>query len=216
VRSKTLLISLLVLIAVADITGCRRAGKWLVRDDNPVHGDAIILLMGGISDRVLQAADLYNERKAGRLIIVEESMGGYKRLEERGVRIVSNTTQVVNAAVTLGVTADSITVVPGDAESTMTEARAIRDYLVHDNRTDTVIIVTSPTHSRRATMIFKTALNKNGRQICVLSSPSQHLGFDITHWWRYKEGIQAVIGEYVKVVSFVVVEKRRLRESVRD
>jgi uncharacterized SAM-binding protein YcdF (DUF218 family) len=212
-RSRILFFSILVLIAVAEIAGCRRAGQWLVRDDHPAHGDAIILLMGSFPDKVVQVADLYNQGKAGRMIVVEESMGGKKRLEERGVRIVSNSQQARNAAVALGVPADSITVLPGEAQSTAMEARAVRDYLTHDNRTDTVIIVTIPTHSRRATMIFKAALNHSGRQMTVMSSPSEYTGFDIRHWWRDKEGIQAVLSEYVKMVSFVLVEKRALKDK---
>jgi len=210
-RERVVLFSLLVLIAVADITGCRRAGEWLIRDDDPVHGDAMVLLMGGISDRVLQAVDLYNEGKASRMIIVEESMGVYKKLEKRGVRIVSNTAQVVNAAVALGVPIDSINILQGDAESTMTEAMVVRDYLINDDKTDTIIIVTSPTHSRRASMIFTTAFRKKEMPVYVVSMPSKYSSFDSDYWWRRKEDIQKVLSEYVKIGSFILAEKKWLK-----
>ena len=210
-RRRIIFFSILVVIAVADITGCRRAGQWLVKDDNPVHGDAIIVLMGSFPDKVVQAADMYNEGRAGRLIIVEESMGGSGRLGERGASIVSNTQQARKAAITLGVPQDSITILPGDAQSTAMEAEAVKDYLLHENGTDTIIIVTKPTHSLRATMIFKAAMSNIGRKVSVLSSPSKYTGFDLKHWWRDKEGIQAVMSEYVKFVSFFMVEKRDLK-----
>jgi uncharacterized SAM-binding protein YcdF (DUF218 family) len=161
----------------------------------------------------VQAADLYNDGRAERMIIVEESMGGHERLEQRGVKILSNTTQARNAAVALGVPADSITILPGDAESTMMEAQAVKEYLMNDVRTDTVIIVTKATHSRRATMIFKAALKQTGRKMCVICSPSEYMPFDIKHWWRDKEGIQAVLSEYVKMGSFLFVEQWGLKDK---
>ena len=104
-KSRIIFVFILGLVAAVDIVSCRRAGIWLVKDDNPEHGDALVLLMGSIPDRVMKAADLYNAGTASRLIIVEESMGNYRELEERGVSIISNTTQAHNAAVRLGVPA---------------------------------------------------------------------------------------------------------------
>ena len=85
-KSRIVFFLILIALSAVYIGGCRRAGKWLVKEDVPVHADAMVLLMGSFPERVLQAADLYHEGKAGRLMIVEESMGPYQRLEARGVR----------------------------------------------------------------------------------------------------------------------------------
>ena len=189
-RSKIVFFSAFLLITILYVVGCRRAGAWLVKDDNPVHGDAMILLMGGISDRVLQAADLYNAGRAGRLIIVQENMGASKTLEARGIELISNSDQIQNAAIKLGIPPDSITVLPGDAQSTLPEVIKAREYLEADASIDTLIIVTSPTHTRRASIFFKTAFKNAGPQICVLCSPSTYSHFDARHWWRGREEIQ--------------------------
>jgi uncharacterized SAM-binding protein YcdF (DUF218 family) len=170
----------------------------------------MVLLMGGFSDRVLQAADLYKKGKAGRLLIVEESMGPFSELEARGAEIISNTVQARNSAIALGIPADSITVLPGDARSTLDEAIVVRDYLVERDDIDTILLVSSSAHMRRASMIFKAALKNNDHTVYIGCSPSAWSDFNAARWWRDKEGIQSVLTEYAKMGSFVVFEKRKL------
>lgn len=189
---------------------CSRAGVWLVRDDKPEHADALVLLMGGIADRVLQVADLYGEGVAPRVIIVTESMGAYRALEERGIRLISNTVQVREALARLGVPADSIVILPGDARSTMNEAAVIREYLQSDQRIDTLALVSSSYHMRRAGMIFETAFREQGREVTVLCSPSDYTNFRANGWWKHKEEIQAALPEYIKIGSFWFLERWRL------
>ena len=200
----------LVIIASIGIFGCRRAGSWLVTNGVPAHADAMLMLMGSIPDRILQTADLYNEGLADRLLIVQEGMGAYKSLEERGVRFIGDTEQAKNALTALGVPADSITVLPGDALSTLSEAIITGKYLTGNPAIDTLMIVTSATHSRRASMIFRTAFRKKDIPVCVITVPSEYSGFEPGKWWRRKEDIQKVLSEYVKIASFVFIEKKWL------
>ena len=188
---------------------------WLVKEDVPPHADAMVLLMGSFPERVLQAADLYHESKAGRLIIVKESMGGYLRLEERGVSIISTTDQARDAAVRLGIPADSITVLPGDARSTLTEAVVVRDYLSEKPETDTLILVSSPAHMRRASMIFRAAFRDSETPLVIGCSPSAYTSFRAEKWWKNKEDIQVVLSEYLKITSFVLFEKRVLKKDLQ-
>ena len=96
------------------------------------------------------------------VIIAEESMGGYQGLIDRGVKIISHTSQAVSSLVALGVPADSITVLPGDARSTLDEAVIVRNYIVSNPDIDTLILVSSPYHLRRASMIFRKAFKEAG------------------------------------------------------
>jgi uncharacterized SAM-binding protein YcdF (DUF218 family) len=81
----------------------------------------------------------------------------FKPLEARGAHIISNTSHVLNALVTLKILADSIIILSGDATSTQMEAMIIGLYLADNQGNDTLLLVTSATHTRRASMIFKTA-----------------------------------------------------------
>jgi len=204
---KTFSTGILIIIVALNLTGCRKAGSWLVREDKPVHADAMVILMGSIADRVLQATDLHKADKAGKILIVEESMGQYRELEKRGVDIISNTTQAFNSLVTLGVPPDSITILPGDARSTRMEALIIRDHLLHRPDIDSIILISSPSHTRRASMIFISALKNSERPVIVLCSPSAYTNFKPEKWWKNREGIQVVVSEYVKIISFWVFER---------
>lgn len=210
-KRRIYLLTVLIILFIFLIGGCRRAGGWLVKADEPVYADAMVLLMGSIADRVLQVDDLYKQGKADRLLIVREGMGAYKQLEERGVRFIGNTEQVRDALIALGIPPDSITVLPGDALSTLSEAIIVRKHLLKNPDIDTLLLVTSATHSRRATMIFRTAFRKKEMPVYVVSMPSQYSSFDPDRWWRRKEDVQKVLSEYVKICSFILSEKRGLK-----
>jgi len=182
-----------------------------VKEDVPPHADAIVLLMGSFPERVLEAADIYHEGKADRMLIVYESMGPYKMLESRGAEIVRTTQQAHDAAIALGVPAGSITMLPGDARSTMEEAIAIRNYLRDKPAIDTLILVSSPAHMRRSSMIFNSALRNLPAPVYVGCSPSSYSGFNAGRWWHRKEDIQSVLSEFLKIGSFQLIEKKRLK-----
>jgi len=213
-KSKIVFFLVLATLSAACIGGCRRAGTWLVKEKVPPHADALVLLMGNFTDRVLQTADLYGSGIADRVIIAEESMGGYKGLTDRGVKIISHTSQAVSSLVALGVPQDSITVLPGDARSTLDEAAIVRNYIGNNPDTDTIILVSSPYHLRRASMIFNKAFKEAGLTVFTGTSGSgAYTDFDAARWWRSKEDIQHVLTEVIKIGSFVTVEGRRLRRE---
>jgi len=210
-------IPVIVTIVLLLLAGaCRKAGTWLVKEDQPGQADAMVLLMGSIPDRVLQTADLYGRRVAGKVVVVEESMGAYRVLEERGARIISNSTQARNALVVLGIPEDSIVILPGDATSTQMEAEIIRDYLSINPAIETVLLVSSPAHTRRASMIFKAAFKTLEHPVGVYNSPSSYTTFYAEKWWRTKEDIQKVVLEYLKMGNFILFERRQLKQMRSD
>lgn len=204
------IIPLLILLFLY-AAGCRRAGNWLAREEVPDHADAIVLLMGSFPERVMEAADLYHEGKAGRMLIVYEGMGPYRLLELRGAEVIRTTQQARDAAVAMGVPPDSITMLPGDARSTIDEAKAVRSYLRDKPDIDTILLVSSPAHMRRSSMIFKAALRTLPGEVVVGCSPSSYSAFNPDKWWRRREDIQVVLSEVVKIGIFQLIEKGRLK-----
>ena len=209
-KHKFYIFGILIITITVYVNCCRRSGKWLIKEDNYMPADGIVILMGSIADRILQAADLYTQDLAHRLIIVEENMDSYKTLEDRGVSIISNTEQVLSAAIALGIPADSITILPGDATSTQMEAMIIKKYIINKPGMDTILLVSSAPHTRRASMIFTSAFRDYEIPICFLCSPSTYTHFDAEKWWKSKEGIQTVLMEYVKIANFLIVERKKL------
>jgi uncharacterized SAM-binding protein YcdF (DUF218 family) len=209
-RNRIIYSGIFLFFILVSATTCRNAGKWLVKNDNPVHADALVILMGSIPDRVLETTDLYKAGFADRVVIVEESMGAYRELEARGAHIISNTQQCRNAAIALGIPEESIVVLPGDARSTQQEAIIVREFLKARPGIDTILLVSSSNHTRRASMIFEKALEKSGMQVVVYSCPSKYSNFNGKGWWRRKESIQVVLFEYIKIVNFLFIERYRL------
>ena len=206
-RLRIILFGVLIVLVFMFIGGCRKTGLWLVREDVPMHADAMILLMGPFPERVLQVADLYHEGITDNLIIVYESMGAYQALEERGATIIRTTEQARDAAVALGMPDSCITMLPGDARSTLDEALAVSDYLAMQPGPDTLILVSSPAHMRRAYMIFKTVLKRADLNTYVGCSPSKYSSFNPDRWWRRKEDIQSVLSEWIKILNFKIIEQ---------
>lgn len=208
-RLKPWFIFILILIGLSAIFvgSCRRTGVWLAKENVPPHGDAMIMLMGSFPERVLQSVDLYHEGIADRLIIVYESMGAYQALEEKGATVIRTTEQARDAAVALGLPDSCITMLPGDARSTLDEALAVSDYLAMQPGQDTLILVSSPAHMRRAYMIFKTVLKRADLNTYVGCSPSKYSSFNPDRWWRRKEDIQSVLSEWIKILNFKIIEQ---------
>lgn len=200
----------LLLTAIISAIGCRKAGLWLIKEDHPQTADAIVILTGSIADRVLQAADIYKSGYAGKILIVNESMGAYKELEKRGFSVISKTSQTKDALVFFNVPRDSIIILPGDAESTMSEVMIIRNYISLNNNIDTILLITSSPHTRRASMIFNKAFSEMETPVTVLSIPSVYNKFNADKWWRCKEDIQIVFLEYMKLMNFLLFEKNKL------
>ena len=209
-RPIMLFVAIIVFFSATYVIGCQRAGNWLVKEDTPPHTDAMVLLMGNFPERVLQAADLYHAGVADNLIIVYEGIGPYTVLEARGASVIRTTEQARNAAIALGMPDSCITTLPCDATSTLDEALAVREYLTGQHGLDTLLLVSYPAHMRRAYMIFKAVLNDTGNKTYIGTSPSEYSSFNPHRWWRRREDIQAVLSEWVKIVSFVIFERGKL------
>ena len=201
-KRKIFLFAFFLILALLYIRGCVNAGKWLVKDDKVTHADVMVILMGSVADRVLQAVDLYKEGMAEQVIFADVDVSAYKKLDERGFHISSNTELVYDAAVTLGIPESNITVLPGRATSTRMEALLVSRYLLGNPDMDTLIIITSAPHTRRASIIFNHVFEKNELPVTVLCCPSKYTNYNPGKWWRTEKGIQSVISEYLKLVNF--------------
>ena len=211
----------MIVLLVLAVGSCRKAGSWLVKSDEIQHADAMIMLMGGISDRVLQIADLYQQDVAGEVWIVEEGSGAMSMLEERGVHIISTTQQVYGALRDLGIAEESIVILPGGATSTQMEAEITRDYLATLagvgqvasglSGIDTLLVVSSASHTRRAHQIFSAAVKTLDQPVVICCSPSPYTEFNAQKWWKDRDDIQDVFFEYVKMANFLLFEKRDLK-----
>ena len=178
-----------------------RIGTYLVRQDKPVKGDALVILMGNIPDRVLEAADLYREGYAGKILIVMADRYGIGVLRKKGIPLDGQTAIAQKALIGLGIPADSIIILPGDAQSTLDEAVAVSHYTEQHPQFDTLLLVTSSYHSRRATLTFNKEFRHLLHPVTIVSCPSKYTGFHSKDWWKDRESAKLVFYEYLKLVN---------------
>jgi len=183
------------------------AGNYLVQKDQLTKADAVLILMGTIADRVLETNDIYLAAYTENILIVDNMQIGREQMQTAGISIPNKAALSISALQQLGIDSEKITLLPGQAASTRAEAEITANYLKQNPHIDTLIIVSSAAHMRRAGMIFKDTFNDHNLNVIVLSSPSKYSGFNAKHWWKHRESAKQVFMEYVKITSFLLVEQ---------
>ena len=205
-KSKVLLVVLAIVI-VLTVLAVPRMGHYLVVDDSLEEADIIVVLMGSVPARVLEAADIYGEGFARELVLVQSFMEAEEELAARGVVIPGHAELTRDAAVQMGVPETRITVLPGGARSTKDEALIIRDFLIDNPQIDSVIFVTSSFHSHRTKVIFERFCGDLDRQVDFISRASSFDTFQPQRWWRDRESAKLVVLEYLKLAHFYFWER---------
>jgi uncharacterized SAM-binding protein YcdF (DUF218 family) len=185
-------------------------GNYLVAEDEPQQSDIIVLLMGSGPDRMLGAVDLFKQGYADHIVMVRNMVRGYDLVVSQGVKIPHDTDIAKEVAVQLGVPEEKITVLPGDALSTQDEALQVREYLKSETDIESLIIVTSKSHSGRAKKIFVKAMSSIDREVQVISCPTQYDDFNAEGWWQSREDLKRGVLEYLKLMNFYAREQFRL------
>ena len=185
-------------------------GGFLVAQDEPQHGDIIVVLMSSGPDRMLGAVELYQQGHSDEIVIVRNMSRGYDLAVSQGVKIPHDSDTVKEVAVQLGVPADRVTILPCDALSTQDEAIAVREYLENKRDANFLIIVTSKPHSGRAKRIFVKAMGSIDREIKVVSCPTEHDDFNTGSWWKNREDLKRGTLEYLKLFNFYIREQFEL------
>jgi uncharacterized SAM-binding protein YcdF (DUF218 family) len=211
-KPKKLFIALSIIIAILILgrLSLPSLGTYLVAEDEPQPSDIIVLLMGSGPDRMLGAVDLYHAEYADEILMVRNMVRGYDLVVSQGVKIPHDTDIAREVAVQLGVPVEKITVLPGDALSTQDEAIQVREYLKNEPDIDSLIIVTSKSHSGRAKKIFVKAMKSLDREIRVISCPTKYDDFNTERWWQSREDLKRGALEYLKLMNFYVKEQFEL------
>lgn len=206
-----LLVSILLLVLFLFL---HNAAKLLIKNDNieSTENTAIVLLMGSVGDRSLGAAELYNEGKANKVVMVESCSPGVDILREKNITVKTMAERSKSILEELAVNEEDIIILSGNTKNTKDEAIAIRKYL-EDKTThiDSIILVTSKYHSFRSKLIFQQVLRKCG--IIIYSAPTDYDSFFAKGWYFNRSNVKRVITEYIKLIYFLFVEWLQIRRS---
>jgi uncharacterized SAM-binding protein YcdF (DUF218 family) len=163
----------------------------LVAADPLAPADAAVALAGDLGERAQAAAALVRQGYAPRLIISDMQAGPDGQLFSPAHR------ELARAA---GVPEDRLYPADRVARSTYTELGAIRD-LARRQGWRTLIVVTSPQHTRRTRIIADAVFRGSGVRVIVRpSAPSGPL----LAWPRSRREAELTLLEYPKLLVFLL------------
>jgi uncharacterized SAM-binding protein YcdF (DUF218 family) len=174
-------------------------GKYLVVAHSPEKSDLIVCLMGSNVERGLSTADAYKMEFAPRIFITSETPpDGASVLMERGLNYPENKDLLLMLLKGLGVPRDALLISDQSAGSLFEEAELVKK-VVEERGYRSIIVITSPTHSRRAWLTLRKVF-RGDENIRILVIPSTYSNFKPEDWWKKGPYSQEVIAEYGKLI----------------
>jgi uncharacterized SAM-binding protein YcdF (DUF218 family) len=163
------------LFCVPGIWTARQAGTALVVTDLIDRPDAIVSLASHEWERLPAAAALAGREPGARVLLTQPIALNAYNCYGCGER--------VERLIEAGVAKERIELLPRKVYRTLDEAQAVREWaLAHGAKS--VMVVTSPYHTRRSLAAFRYALKGTGIAVGVYPSPGSPA--DPAHWWRHK------------------------------
>ncbi|MBI5075045.1 MAG: YdcF family protein [Nitrospirae bacterium] len=164
-----------------------RAAEMLIKKDEMKPADVIVVLAGEQEERVIYGAKLFREDWARK-----------DRIIMAGGPLVWKYTwaELMKAqAESLGIPGKNI-LLEDQSRSTEEDALYTKEIL-RKNGFKSIILVTSPYHSRRAALIFKRVL---GGEFKIINAPAAESWFSTNDWWKRRRDRSAVLNEFSKYV----------------
>jgi uncharacterized SAM-binding protein YcdF (DUF218 family) len=192
-----LVVILYVLISYYHAPILKRLGHFLVVEHSPQRADLIVCLAGRNVERGLAAADAYKQGLSPKIFVSREKIpDGYDLFQQKGVAYPESRDLLVMALENLGVPESALVISDTPVKSTHEEAVVVKALMTEKNYRS-VILITSPPHSRRAWLTFKRVMGNKEMQMFVLPTP--YSKYNPEDWWTKREYVQEVILEYERL-----------------
>lgn len=187
---------ILILLVVIGVAVFRNAGHWLVREDPLGKADVIVVLSGGLPFRGEAAAGIYKSGYAP-AVWVSKPGGPQEELAALGIHFVGEEEYNRELLVQEGVPDSAVLIFPDAIANTQDEVEEIARDMRRDGM-HTVIIVTSPQHTRRVKALWRK-LEGDDPRLIVRAAPGDP--FDADHWWRNTQDVLAVVRESLGLLN---------------
>jgi uncharacterized SAM-binding protein YcdF (DUF218 family) len=198
-RSRTFAISLVIALALAAYAFVN-IGRFFTREDPLQNADAIAVLAGTRMNRPLEAADLYQQGLAPRIVLTralpEQS---FATLASKGITLPADADTARAVLQMLGVPHDALIVPDRIHDNTAQEGQTLRQ-LAMANGWHRLIIVTSRYHLRRARFAVRRELRGTGIEVMMHGSRYDDTNPD--RWWTSRADWRWVLTEGPKLVAY--------------
>ena len=192
----------LVLAFAAWIAAAPYVADFLVAPRERLKADAIVVLSGSqvYDERIRHAIAAYNAAPVIAVILTNDGViGGWSSRRQANLPSqLHGRDQLVDA----GIDPDKIVLLSSKVGSTYDEAVVLRHYAEHSH-IRSILLITSPYHSRRALWIFRRVLGEDVRVAIDSRPPGNHTP-DRKWWWLTARGWHYVGLEYLKFAYYLV------------
>ncbi|MDH5446265.1 MAG: YdcF family protein [Gammaproteobacteria bacterium] len=179
------------------ITSAFFASNWLIVNDTPRKSDAIVVL-AGLFTRPPYAADLYKQGYASKIYYSKPVMSDHhKILLTYDIPYPRHEQVYRELLIQNGVSPENLIMYGNNVVSTIDEAESLKKTL--SETPERLIVVTSPTHTRRAKIIFEEIFNKT--EILMLATPYENFP---KRWWLKRGVAINVMLEFNKSLFYLL------------
>ena len=187
---------LTLIILIAAVFAFRGAGRWLNREDPLSHADVIFVLSGGLPERAQEAAKVFALGYAPEVWFSRPDSPADK-LAKLGIQFAGEEEYNRQILVHEGVPETAIHVLPGPVVNTEEELLEAGRELRRGRKT-TVILVTSPQHTRRVWTLWQKLVGGDPKATVHAAHGDP---FDPDHWWRNTRDVLSVVRETLGLLN---------------
>ena len=201
-RRLRIVLGIAALLIAAGVSAFVGVGRFLAREQPLEKADAIFVFAGTLAERPLEAADLFREGYAPRIVVTRATIDQATfQLEKRGVRVPTQYDLTREVLLQLGVPAGVLVTPSFVHDNTGEEARTLRE-LALEHHWRRVILVSSKYHLRRVRIAARRALR--GTDVEVVVRGSRHDDSFPDRWWTRRRDIRWVASEVPKLVAYAL------------
>jgi uncharacterized SAM-binding protein YcdF (DUF218 family) len=174
-------------------------GRYLVTEHALAKADLVLVLSGEPLLRVPEAARLYHEAYAPKILLTHEPKErGTDELLRMGIRFPDSQEISLKILADLRVPRDAIWSIQERSNSSRAEMHTVARFLA-THPVKRMIIVTSKSHSTRAHKIFAAGL---GSKVQLIMHPVPNDPYDPARWWQDRFDAKAVLHEYQALADY--------------
>lgn len=185
--------TLLILITIINPIWLPWIGKFLVVADPLQKSDALVILAGDENERIAAGVQLFQQGLAKWFILTDMKM---PIPNSEGIY----STNVKSKVTRQGVPAEYILIVPGQVSTTEDEALRVKEFILSQGFRS-LIVVTSPYHTRRARMLLREAFRGSG--VYLIVRPSSPSSYQADAWWQSPKNLRTTLLEYAKILAYL-------------
>ena len=201
-RRLRIVLGIAALLIAAGVSAFVGVGRFLAREQPLEKADAIFVFAGTLAERPLEAADLFREGYAPRIVVTRATIDQATfQLEKRGVRVPTQYDLTREVLLQLGVPAGVLVTPSFVHDNTGEEARTLRE-LALEHQWRRVILVSSKYHLRRVRLAARRALR--GTDVEVVVRGSRYDDSLPDRWWTRRRDIRWVASEVPKLVAYAL------------